>query len=295
CKGEERIPEVLKLGCQVSIAGNISYAFARAEKLGCTAMQIFARNPRQHRKGQLSEELIAVFRKRAAETKIRPVVIHIPYTLNLASHNTRFYQITIREFTEDLREADTLGAQYLVTHMGSHKGGSESSGLGRVVAALDRILNSTEGTRTEILLENTAGSGKWLGYSFAQLRYVLDRLGWPSRVGICIDTAHAWAAGYKIDDSAGVKRFCAQFEESIGAQRLKVVHLNDTREELNSRRDRHCDIGKGKIGRRGFSALLRHPMFRGAAFILETPKQDERDDERNLRTVRKLFQDGLHA
>lgn len=280
---------MLRLGCQVSIAGKIYDALERASSLGCNTMQIFARNPRQWRKTVLEDEDIKIFKKKVKEKKIDPVVIHIPYTLNLASMKDSFYRITIREFAQDLIEADKLGADYLVTHMGSYKGGTERRGLSRITHALKKILDLTEGTKTMVLLENTAGSGSWLGYKFIHHNHIFDHLKWPERLGVCMDTAHLWAAGYKIDTAEGAEALVTELEQQVGVKRVKVIHLNDTQEKLDSRNDRHCDIGTGLIGREGFSALLNHPKLKNIPFILETPKETEEDDRRNLAVVRELY------
>lgn len=252
-------------------------------------MQMFARNPRQWRKSTLSKEDIKLFKEKVLNEKINPVVIHIPYTLNLASSKQRFHKITIKEFTQDLIEADKLGAQYLVTHPGSHKGASAEEGIDNLTRALKKILKGTKGVKTEILLENTAGSGSWLGYNFSQHKIVLEALKWTPRLGLCLDTAHAWAAGYKIDEEEGVNGLVAEIEREVGIERLKVIHLNDTKDKLDSRRDKHADIGVGNIGKKGISLIVNHPKLKNVPFILETPKDSDEDDIRNLNIVRELY------
>jgi len=283
---------MLRLGVHVSIAGKIYYSIERARKLGCNTMQIFSRNPRQWRKTSLSEEDVGIFKKKLKEAGISPLVVHIPYTLNLASAKRSFHKITIREFMLDLIEADRLKADYLITHMGSFKGGSEAGGLQRIVNALNKILKETKGVKTKVLLENTSGSGHWLGYKFSHQRFVLERLNFSEQVGICLDTAHAWAAGYKINSSAGLGSLLGEIEQEVGLRRLKIVHLNDTQEKLSSLRDRHFAIGEGEIGRRGFSLILNHHKLKNLPFILETPKKSEEDDIKNLKTVRQLHKGG---
>ena len=279
---------MLRLGVHVSIAGKIHSAVDRAKKLGCSTMQIFARNPRQFRSQALEAEDVALFKAKIKKAGIKPAVIHIPYTLNLAATKRSFHKITIREFTEDYQEAGRLGAQYLVTHLGSFKGGTEQLGLGRAVTALKKILRDSPQVKTKILLENSAGSGSWLGYNFQQLRWVMEKLGWSSRLGICLDTAHAWAAGYRINESEGLKAMLVEIEKEVGLRNLKAVHLNDTQELLDSRRDRHCDIGAGLIGAKGFALILNNPVFKKLPLILETPKESDTDDKRNLAAVRAL-------
>ncbi len=283
---------LLKLGVHVSIAGKIYKSVDRARQLDCNTMQIFSRNPRQWRKTALNFQDAATFKKKIREAKIDPVVVHIPYTLNLASAKRSFYKITIREFTADLIEADKLGADYLVTHMGSHKGGTEKGGLLRIANALRKVLAATPKVKTAVLLENTSGSGSWLGYNFSHQKFILEALDWTKRIGLCLDTAHAWAAGYKINSLKGLEALLEEIDREVRLERLKVIHLNDTNVELGSRLDRHFDIGKGKIGRKGFSLILNHPRLKDKPFILETPKEKEGDDVRNLEAVRALYNRG---
>jgi deoxyribonuclease-4 len=285
---------LLRLGVQVSIAGKIYSSVDRAKNLGCNTMQIFARNPRQWRRTSISEEDISIFKEKVKKLKISPVVVHIPYTLNLATHKGGFYKITIREFIADLIEADKLGAQYLVTHMGSYRGSTEREGLSKIVKALKKILLATEGVETKVLLENTSGSGHWLGYTFSHHKYILERVNGGKRIGICLDTAHAWAAGYKINDGQGVEDLLAEINKQVGIEKVEIVHLNDTREKLRSRCDRHFHIGKGNIGIKGFSFILNHPLLKKLPFILETPKKHSRDDVRNLSIVRRLYNNELY-
>ena len=280
---------MLKLGVHVSIAGKIYKSIDRTVELGCNTMQIFSRNPRQWRKTLLSDEDVERFKKKVKKSNISPVVIHIPYLLNLATVKKSFFKVTIKEFIADLVEADRLEADYLVTHMGSYKGGTEEGGLSRIIQALNKILKETKKVKTKVLIENTSGSGHWLGYKFSHQKIVLDGLNRPESVGICLDTAHAWAAGYKINEPRGLKSLLDEIDQAVGLERLKVIHLNDTQEKLGSLRDRHHDIGTGEIGRKGFNLIVNHPKLREAAFILETPKKRENEDKENLEAVREIY------
>jgi len=258
-------------------------------------MQIFARNPRQWRRSTLNPQDIKLFRKKLKAAKIKPLVVHIPYTLNLAAAQARFHKISIREFSQDLIEANELGADYLVTHMGSYKGlASEEAGLVKIAKALEKILEQTKGVKTTILLENTSGSGRWLGYNFEHIGFILKSLHFSKRVGICVDTTHAWCAGYAINTQNGLNEFLNEIEEHVGLERLKLIHLNDTLDDLDSKKDRHYHIGKGKIGEGGFYIILNHPTLKGLPFILETPKKKENDDYMNLKTVKRLYRNELH-
>ena len=285
---------MLKLGVHVSISGKIYKSVDRALELGCNTMQIFSRNPRQLRKSEISKEDTEEFKKKVKASKLSPIIIHIPYTLNLATSKREFYKITIREFIADLKEADQLAADYLITHMGSFKGGTERGGLLRIANALNKILKETQGTKTKILLENTSGSGHWLGYTFSHHKFIFDKLHYKDRVGICLDTAHAWAAGYKIDSIRGLEVLLNDIDENVGLTNLKVIHINDTKEELGSRQDRHYAIGEGNISKKGFRLILNHDKLKRLPFILETPKKNEDDDINNLTVVRKLYKNGIY-
>jgi len=280
---------MLNLGLHISIAGGIHMAPARARALGCTTMQIFARSPRQWRKSSLSDDEIAAFKVEVKKEKISPVVIHIPYMLNLASAKEKFYEITVREFTQDLLEAGKLGAQYLVTHPGSHKDLTEEAGAQKVIDALNKILLATKGVETQVLLENTAGSGDWLGVKFAQIEKLIKGADSSKRLGLCLDTAHAYAAGYDIATESGLEEMIKEIDDTIGLNRLKVIHLNDTKVMLGGNVDRHAHIGEGNIGKESFKRIINHPALKDCTFIMETPKENDADDLRNMASIKKLL------
>ncbi len=256
-------------------------------------MQIFSRNPRQWRRQSLADEDVDKFKIKQKKAKIKPVVIHVPYLLNLASQKKSFHKLTIKEFAKDLIEADRLDADYLVTHMGSYKNGTEKSGLLNIVEALNSIIESTKEVKTKILLENTAGSGSWLGYNFSHFNFIFSKISDSGKVGICLDTAHAWAAGYKINEKKGLNQLIDEIKKEVGLGKLKVIHLNDTQVELGSCLDRHFHIGRGKIGKEGFRLILNHPGLRNLPLIMETPKKEKDDDKKNISMVRRLFGDRL--
>jgi deoxyribonuclease-4 len=277
------------LGVHVSIAGHIWESLDRAEALGCDAMQIFSRDPRQWRKTRLKTEDIAEFRRRRDTGSIKKVFIHIPYLINLASPYNILYQGSLRAYIQDMKEAQALGADYIVTHMGSHKESGEKRGLKRITSALNRVLEKTKDSPVGILLENTSGAGSWLGYKFEHQRQIIDGLENKKRVGVCLDTCHAYTAGYDLASAEGFNKTVDSFDQIVGLKRLKLVHLNDTQDELGSHADRHEHIGKGRIGLDGFRRIVNDPRLGEAAFILETPKDTATADKRNLNTVRKLL------
>lgn len=279
------------LGVQVSTQGSIYEALNRAKTLGCNTMQIFARNPQQWRRAALEPSDVVEFNRLQREYQIKPLFIHIPYLLNLASPNPKLYEGSIEAYIEDMFEAKALNADYIVTHMGSHKQTSEEEGLKRFIQALNRILKKTADINVGILLENTAGSGSWLGYKFSHQKKVLQGVENKERLGLCLDTAHAYSAGYDISDKDGLESLIKEIDDCVGVGRLKLIHLNDTKDKLHSHRDKHEHIGKGNIGLAGMKNIINYPFLRELPFILETPKKTEKDDAVNLNTVRSLRDD----
>ena len=276
------------LGVQVSTEGKIYEAVERASRLGCNTMQIFSRNPQRWRENFLESEDIEEFNKRQERLKIKPLFVHIPYLINLASPNPRLYEASIEAYIEDIQEAQTLKADYIVTHMGSHKETSEEAGIKRLTRALNRILEKTRNTNVGILLENTAGSGSWLGYKFIHQKRIIQGLSHKERVGLCFDTAHAYLAGYDIATEEGLEATLGEIDKLVGINLIKLIHLNDAKDKLGSHRDRHEHIGKGRIGLRGMKRIINHPKLKELPFILETPKDNASDDRMNLELVRSL-------
>jgi deoxyribonuclease-4 len=251
-------------------------------------MQIFSRNPQRWRDNFLTLEDTAEFNRKQTEFKIKPIFIHIPYLINLASPNPRLYQGSIDAYIEDILEAEVLKVDYIVTHMGSHKKTSEPAGIKRLIQALNTILERTKNIKVGILLENTSGSGSWLGYKFTHQREILQGIKHRERVGLCLDTAHAYLAGYDIATQEGLEAMLKEIDILVGLDLIRLIHLNDAKDKLGSRHDRHEHIGKGKIGLEGIKRIINHPKLRDLPFILETPKKSEKDDRINLNTVKKL-------
>jgi len=276
------------LGVHVSTEGKIYEAVERCHKLGCNTMQMFSRNPQRWRDKFLEPQDTEEFNKRRENFRIKPIFIHIPYLINLASPNPRLYEASIEAYIEDILEAHTLKADYIVTHMGSHKETGEDAGIQRLIAALNRILEKTKSTNVGILLENTAGSGSWLGYNFSHQRKIIEGLKDKHRIGLCLDTAHAYLAGYDISTKAGLEAMLDEIDRLVGINLIKLIHLNDAKGKLGSHHDRHENIGKGNIGLEGMKRIINHPKLRNLPFILETPKMTEQADAMNLKIVRKL-------
>ena len=276
------------LGIHVSGINKIYEALDRAAELGCNTMQAFSRNPQRWREDFLTPQEIGEFNRRQEILKIKPVFIHIPYLINLASPNPKLYNVSIEAYIEDILEAHTIKADYIVTHMGSHKETTEAAGLKRLTAALNTILDKTKAAKVGILLENTTGSGSWLGYKFTHQRIVLQGLENKERVGMCLDTAHAYLAGYDIATKEGLEAMLGEIDQTVGISLIKLIHLNDAKDKLGSKYDRHEHIGKGHIGVEGMKRIINHPKLKNIPFILETPKKIEGEEAMNLNTVRKL-------
>ncbi len=277
------------LGVHVSGAGKIYQALDVARGLGCDTMQIFSRSPQNWRNGaHLKSEDITEFRLRRKKCKINPVFIHISYLINLASPDPRLYNGSIQAYIEDIQEADELGADFIVTHMGSHKETSEDAGIKRLVDALNKIIEKTKGSKVGILLENTSGAGSWLGYKFYHQHKILKGLKDKSRVGLCLDTAHAYLAGYDLTAKQGLEQMLDEIDKMAGLKLIKLIHLNDAAGELGCHHDRHDHIGRGHIGLAGMKRIINHPKLKNIPMILETPKSTEDSDKENLALVRKL-------
>jgi deoxyribonuclease-4 len=276
------------LGVHVSGVSKIYEAFNLADSLGCNTMQIFSRNPQRWREKFLEPQDVKEFKKRREKFKIKPVFVHIPYLINLASPNPRLYEASIEAYNEDILEAQELKADYIVTHMGSHKETSEDAGLKRLTEALNIIFEQTKDYSVSILLENTAGSGSWLGYKFNHQKRVIQGLKQKERIGLCLDTAHAYLAGYDIATKAGLEGMLNEIDKMVGINLIKLIHLNDAKGQLGSHHDRHDHIGKGNIGLEGMKRIINHPKLRKLPFILETPKDSENADKINLAIVRGI-------
>jgi len=276
------------LGVHVSAEGKIYETVEAAHQLGCDTMQIFLRNPQRWRKDFLVPEDMDEFIRRRDKFGIKPLFIHIPYLINLASPEPELYKDSIEAYIEDILEAFVLRADYIVTHMGSHKETSEEAGIKRLTDALNIILEKTKGAEVGILLENTSGSGSWLGYKFSHQKKILQGIKQKERVGLCLDTAHAFLAGYNIAEKEGLEAMLKEIDELAGINLIKLIHLNDAKGELGSKHDRHDHIGKGAIGLEGMKRIINHPKLKNIPLILETPKKTETDDTMNLSLVRKL-------
>lgn len=278
----------MRFGFHISISGGLSKVAQRAVDRDCQTIQIFSRNPRGWKYGPLSPDGVRLFQIALRRLDISPVVVHMPYLPNPASPDADLYRRSIDSLAEELRRAQQLGAAFVVVHVGKHMGSPIGQALKRVAVAIDQALERLE-TEVLLLLEGTAGQGTEIGHSFSQIRDVLAQLENPTRVGVCLDTAHTFEAGYDIATDEGLEKTLQEFDELLGWDRLHLLHLNDSKTPLGSHVDRHWHIGEGEIGREGFRRIINHPRLRGLPGIMETPA-GEAEDAKNMQVVRSLIQ-----
>lgn len=281
----------MPVGVHTSIAGGIALSIERAAELGCDAMQIFGRNPRSWGFSPLDPFDASLFRERRKEAGIWPLVIHTTYLINLSSPDDTNYGKSVDLFKNELSMAEDLGAEYLVTHLGSPHELGAGFAASRVEEALASVSARGLGKKTTVLFENTAGGGNSFGSDLADLgALVLRAESFGLSCGVCFDTCHAFAAGYPMRTDREIEDLVDKIDGEVGLDRVKVIHLNDSKGGLGSRLDRHEHIGAGRIGLEAFTLLLSRPRLRGLPLILETPKKTPEDDPRNLSVVRKILE-----
>jgi deoxyribonuclease-4 len=277
----------LRFGFHISIAGGLSRVPERAEAKKCQTIQLFSRNPRGWKYRDLDPDQAALMRRGLTARKIRPVFLHMPYLANLASPDPVLRRLSVASLAEELRRAPLVGARYVVCHIGRGLGSPEKKSIDRITKGIDRAFLRV-GNGAGLLLETTAGMGSEIGCTFGQLGKIIRGVAQEKRVGVCLDTAHVFQAGYDISTEHGLDSTLAEFRQEIGLSRLKLLHLNDSRTPLGSHVDRHWHVGKGQIGMEGFRRLLKHPAFKRLPAIMETPRTDDREDLANMRMVERL-------
>lgn len=277
------------LGAHMSIAGGLHHAPERGARANCGVIQIFTQNSNQWRGKIPSDADVALFREQWQTAGLHDIVCHDIYLINLAAAPGEVRDKSLAAFREEMERCARLGITRIVMHPGSHLGEGEETGIRRIAEAFDELFAATPDYRGKILLETTAGQGTNLGYTFEQLRAIIDGSTCPDRFAVCYDTCHTFAAGYDITSRAGYERVFAEFDRIIGLERLQCFHLNDSKKGLGCRVDRHEHIGQGAMGLEGFRFLMNDPRFARIPKILETPKGDNDEmDAVNLRTLREL-------
>lgn len=288
----------MKLGAQMSAAGGVWKAFARAEKVDCETTMVYTKSNRQWKAKALDEKTISKFKAEAEayHGKIDPLVVHAAYLINVASPKPDLWEKSRNALRDELNRAEQLGLELVVMHPGSHMGEGEEAGLNRIAKALREVTADTPGYSTKVCLELMAGQGTNLGAKFEHIAYLLNEVDAPDRMGVCFDTCHVFAAGYDFRSAEAYEQMIDQLDSVIGLDHIKVFHFNDSKHDFGSFRDRHEHIGEGFIGEEGFAHFLNDPRWQDHPAILETPKKikgDDRDefaiDKMNLDRLRSLI------
>jgi deoxyribonuclease IV len=283
-----------RIGTHLPLGHGMVRAAERAAAIGADTIQVFADNPTAWRRRQEPPRELGAWRERLDELDLGPVAVHASYLANLAGPDPSFWERSIDLVVSDLRGAPGFGARFVNVHIGSHRGLGVEAGIVRVAEAVTRSLAQVEdgGGAAILVLEDSAGSGDGVGTTVEQLAAILEaaaaRGADVDRLGFCLDTAHLWGAGYDVGTAEGVDALVEAFDSSIGLDRLRMMHLNDSRAERGSRSDRHEHLGAGRIGVEGLRRLLTHPALAGVATYLETPGMDEGYDAVNLARARAI-------
>lgn len=284
----------VRLGFHVSIAGGISNSVNNAKKLGCTAFQIFSRNPRGWAAKPLPRDEVDSFKIRLYASGIEKtsVVVHMPYLANLSGPPGELYERSVKTLKEEMQRCNLLGISYLVIHLGSHMGTGSNSGIDQLVNALTAAsAYSKSENEVVVLLENNVGQKNSIGGTLEELRLILDRLDSSKQFGVCIDTCHLYASGYDLRTKEDVNIMFDKIKAILGLREMKIVHLNDSKGGLGSNQDRHEHIGLGSIGVEGITAFVNHVAVKALPIIMETPIDKTRGDEQNLKVVLNMIKE----
>jgi deoxyribonuclease-4 len=286
----------LLLGAHMPISGGLAKAVERIQSVGGTALQIFTRNQRQWAEPELEDKAVRDFLDAWKSWGPYPVAVHDSYLPNLASPDQTLRERSIRHTAAEIKRAARLRVPWIVTHPGAFKEGGRDEGIRRYASGLDAALDETEDDSVMMLLENTAGAGTILGGDFEELAGIVENSRHQDRIGVCLDSCHALAAGYGLEDAEALDRTLKALDLAVGLDRLKLLHLNDSKHPRESNRDRHEHIGEGAIGLAGFQAVMAHPSLRALPMVIETPKGKGKnllaEDKKNLQLLRKLWEKG---
>jgi deoxyribonuclease-4 len=278
----------MRLGAHMSISGGVEKAVLRGQEVGCEAVQIFTKNSNQWRAKPLTAAETKALQDACQATGIGPVIAHSAYLINLAAPDEALYEKSIQAALDELQRCEALDIPNLVIHPGAHLGTGEEQGLERIAAAINRIHREAPELQAALTLEVTAGQGTVLASKFEHFAAILGQVDEPERLGFCLDTCHLLAAGYDFRTRQGYNQMMDAWDKFVGIERIRVIHLNDSKKDLGSRVDRHEHIGQGYIGTAGFELLLNDPRLAHLPMVLETPKEDDAD-VRNLATLRSLI------
>ena len=276
----------MQVGCHVSASGSIDKAVDNAVERNCTAFQIFTRSPRSWHAKELTKDVIDAFKSKLKDSKIDRFAIcaHMPYLPNLATPKEDAFEKSVNTLISEVERCAQLGIPYLVTHLGSHLGTGEEAGIKRLVDGLTKAGQTKNDVM--ILLENTAGQKNSVGSDFQQLGEIFKQLKPGKKFGVCLDTCHAFVAGYDLRTKEKVKETFKEFDKHVGIENLKILHLNDARGELGCNLDRHYHLGLGGIGEEGITSVVKFANKEKIPIILETPIDDDRDDFENVKIAK---------
>ena len=279
----------MQFGAHMSTGGGVWKALQRGAGIGCEVVQLFVKNNMQWFGKPYSPADLALYAKELAAQKLAAVFGHTGYLINLGAPPCAKRDKSLQSLIQEVNLATDLGLPFLVMHPGAHLGSGETAALARIVSGLDEVFQVTKSSAVRIALENTAGQGSCLGHTISHLASIYEQVKQPMRLGVCLDTAHLFAAGYDIRTPKGWNAAIAEVDSLIGLDRILAFHLNDSKTDLGSRVDRHAGIGQGKIGRQAFRHIVNDARFRDAPGCLETPKSaDLHEDVENLATLRSL-------
>lgn len=281
------------LGAHESIAGGVYRAVERAESIGATALQVFTKNSNRWEAPPLTAEDAANYKTALSKSSIRSVISHDSYLINLCAADPAILEKSRRALVDEIRRCEILGIGMLNFHPGAHMGAGDEAGIALIAESLDIAHRETRGSGVLSVAETTAGQGSALGHRFEHLAAIISAVADPGRMAVCIDTCHIFAAGYDLRDAASYERVMAEFGKVVGFDRLRAIHVNDSKTPLGSRVDRHAHIGEGHIGREGFGHLMNDARLKDVPKILETPKGDDlAEDRTNMETLMKLVRPG---
>jgi deoxyribonuclease-4 len=287
------LPGGRRAGAHLPLSLGLPRVAERAAEIGASALQIFSDNPTSWRRRSGPPPDAEEFLSRLAEFDIAPVAIHAAYLVNLAGPDDGLFERSVQVLRSELAVAPELGVRYVNVHAGSHRGSGTEAGVSRLVDGLERSLaDGPAGSDAPmVVLENSSGGGATMASTIKGMAAVLDAAearGIDGRLGVCLDTAHLWGAGYDISTAPGVESVLSDFDEQIGLSRLVMIHFNDSHSPLGSRHDRHAHIGEGRIGTAGMAHLLRHPDLDHVTFLLETPRMEQGYDQVNMARIGDL-------
>jgi deoxyribonuclease-4 len=275
-------------GAHFSVAGGLANAVATAVRFECDTLQLFTKNGSQWAAKPISDADATAFRRAATAANLQHLTAHDSYLINLAAPGDDLFRKSIDAFVIEWERAEQLGLSYLVTHPGAHVGSGDEAGLKRILEGLNLAAERCRGLKPLVLLETTAGQGTTLGHRFEHLAALIEGVKEPERFGVCLDTCHVFAAGYPIHTADGFAAAFQEFDEAIGLERLKVLHVNDSVKPFGSRVDRHAGLGLGQIGDGAFRRLVNDPRFAHLPMILETPKEGPDGEELDPINLAKL-------